>query len=88
MDIELALRREERNHRDGLPAQRRDVADLLLAAADEIEVLRKTLNQSLGIIVEFGNLNGFRNMSNAELGKAVVGMAERIAEVLPSDPVK
>jgi hypothetical protein len=33
--------------------------------------------------VEFGNLNGFRNMSDAELGKAVIGMAERIAEVLP-----
>jgi hypothetical protein len=37
---------------------------------------RTTLNQSLGIIVEFGNLNGFRNLSDAELGKAVTFMAE------------
>jgi hypothetical protein len=56
---------------------------LLSDAATEIEALRTTLNQALGIIVEFGNLNGFRNMSDAELGKAVIGMAERIAEVLP-----
>lgn len=56
---------------------------LMVEAADEIEQLRHVLNQSLGIIVEFGNLNGFRNLSDAELGRAVVGMAERIAEVLP-----
>jgi hypothetical protein len=37
---------------------------------------RTTLNQSLGIIVKLGNLNGFRSLSNAELGKAVIFMAE------------
>ncbi len=42
-------------------------------AADEIERLRTTLQQALVIIAEFGNFNGFRNMSNAELGKAVLG---------------
>ena len=52
-------------------------------AKREIERLRSTLNQALGIIVEFGDLNGFRNMSDAELGKAVISMPERIAEVLP-----
>lgn len=58
-------------------------ATLMERSADEIQRLRTTLNQALGIIVEFGNLNGFRNMTDAELGRAVVGMAERIADVLP-----
>lgn len=38
--IERRLRAEERRHREGVPGQRRDVADLLLAAAEEIEQLR------------------------------------------------
>lgn len=65
-----------------------DATPLATEAADEIERLRTTLRQALGIIAEFGNLNGFRNMSNAELGKAVIGMAERIVAVLPPPPEK
>ena len=41
---------------------------------------RQTLNQALGVIVEFGNLNGFRNLSDQELGKAVQTMAESAAQ--------
>lgn len=39
-DIVKRLHAEERRHRDGVPSPRRDVADLMLAAADEIERLR------------------------------------------------
>jgi hypothetical protein len=63
--------------------QRRKLTDVTEHEKDErIILLETTLTQALGIIVEFGNLNGFRNMSNAELGKAVLGMAEHIADIL------
>ena len=40
------------------------------------------LTQAGGIIVEFGNMNGFRNLSDAELGKSVHEMAKAIAAYL------
>lgn len=45
-NLEHKLRVEERKHRDGFPSPRRDVADLLLAAADEINSLRDQLRMS------------------------------------------
>lgn len=40
------------------------------------------LTQAGGIIVEFANLNGFRNLSDAELGRSVHEMAKAIADFL------
>lgn len=40
------------------------------------------LTQALGIIVEFGNLNGFRNLSDEELGRTVLQMATACASTL------
>ena len=48
----------------------------------ENERLRTVLNQALGVIVEFGDINGFRNCSNEELGRTVTAVAERAAEAL------
>jgi hypothetical protein len=42
----------------------------------------RALKWSLGIIVEFGDLNGFRNLSDQELGKMVRKAAVEIATVL------
>jgi hypothetical protein len=50
--------------------------DVFEAVRKALADTRTTLNQSLGIIVEFGNLNGFKNLSDAELGKALIFMAE------------
>lgn len=47
-----------------------------------VKVLEETttcLNQCLGIIVEFGDLNGFRNLSDQDLGKAVITMSDAAA---------
>lgn len=41
--LETDLRAEERRHRDGFPSQRRDVADLLLKAADKIASLQEQI---------------------------------------------
>lgn len=65
----------------------------LLERADELQAenerLREALSmsercltQALGIIVEFGDLNGFRNLSDQELGRTVTQMAETCAHVL------
>lgn len=43
--VEKQLRDEERRHRDGFPSGRRDVADLLLSAADEIGRLKAALDE-------------------------------------------
>jgi DNA integrity scanning protein DisA with diadenylate cyclase activity len=51
----------------------------LIAAAPD---LYAALKHALGIIVEFGDLNGFRNMSDEELGRAVKGVAENAAAAL------
>jgi hypothetical protein len=40
------------------------------------------LKQSCGLIVEFGDLNGFRNLSNDELGGLVVSVATAVGEFL------
>lgn len=56
----------------------RKCGHLLAAAPDLLEALQETerrLTQALGIIVEFGDLNGFRNLSDQELGRAVIQMA-------------
>ena len=42
----------------------------------------KTFLQSLGIIVEFGDLNGFRNLSDEDLGKAVKINAIKLSETI------
>ena len=44
--------------------------------------LAKALRQTCGLVVEFGNLNGFRNLSDEELGSAVMGVAREGARVL------
>lgn len=52
-DILERLQAEERQHRSGFPGMRRDVADLLLEAADEIERLRsevKALQENPAIL--------------------------------------
>ena len=48
-----------------------DVAELVEAARGA----ERRLTQATGIIVEFGDLNGFRNASDEELGRAVLAMA-------------
>lgn len=45
----------------------------LIAAAPR---LYNALTQALGLIVEFGDLNGFRNLSDDELGGAVKAVAQ------------
>lgn len=42
----------------------------------------RALKWSLGIIVEFGDLNGFRNVSDEELGKMVRAAAREIGIIL------
>jgi hypothetical protein len=44
--------------------------------------LAKALRQTCGLVVEFGNLNGFRSLSDEELGSAVMGVAREGARVL------
>lgn len=42
----------------------------------------RALTQALGMIVEFGDLNGFRNLSDQELGASVYAMAIAASECL------
>ncbi len=56
---------------------------LCIEAADEIERLRGIIGRALAVIVEFGNLNGFRNLSDQELGALVTSVAKECAEALP-----
>jgi hypothetical protein len=44
-ELERELLIEERKHRDGFPSPRRDVADLLLKAADELKRIREQVEQ-------------------------------------------
>ena len=44
--------------------------------------MHTALKQSLGVIVEFANLNGFRNMTDQELGRTVTGIAESLGHLL------
>lgn len=50
--------------------------------SEAVNALVRAANQALGVIVEFGDLNGFRNLSDEELGKCVVGMAKSLANAL------
>jgi hypothetical protein len=58
----------------------------LLARIGELEAaLEETkgaLKQGLGIIVEFGDMNGFRNTTDEELGRLVKTVAEDIGHLL------
>lgn len=65
---------------------------LQFRAANEIERLRernaklcKTLNRALSVIVEFGDMNGFRNLSNEELGRMTIAVAEECAALLNTE---
>ena len=88
----------ERQHRDmrhvastqvdrrlgaGRQDQRLGLAERQLAetAANEAE-LRRCLTCALGVVVEFGDLNGFRNTTDQELGKLVIVVAEESATTL------
>lgn len=46
------------------------------------KTLRQTCGLACGLVVEFGNLNGFPNLSDEELGSAVMGVAREGARVL------
>lgn len=50
--------------------------------AEATERLHKAATQALGIIVEFGDLNSFRNTSDAELGALVIAVAQELARAL------
>lgn len=64
-------------------AERAANASLIAAAPD----LRQALQNALGIIVEFGDLNGFRNCSDEELGRLVKAVAVDAANALAkADP--
>lgn len=67
---------------DTVTAERNALAARVKGLEAVNPVLVTTLNQALGIIVEFGNLNGLRNLSDDELGSLVIQMAKRIASVL------
>lgn len=54
----------------------------MVKAEAELSRAITLLKQACGIIVEFGDLNGFRNLSNQELGKAVRETAIAIGEFL------
>jgi hypothetical protein len=56
------------------------------ADAREIARLKKAATHALGLIVEFANLNGLRNMSDAELGMAVLGVVRELNEVTGGPP--
>jgi hypothetical protein len=53
--------------------------DLLRAALSNSE---RCLTMALGVIVEFGDLNGFRNLSDQELGRTVHQMAVYASDAL------
>ena len=63
---------------DALERAERQLAE---AAANEAE-LRRCLTCALGVVVEFGDLNGFRNTTDQELGKLVIVVAEESATTL------
>jgi hypothetical protein len=58
----------------------------LLARIGELEAAlaetKGALKQGLGIIVEFGDMNGFRNTTDEELGRLVKTVAEDIGHLL------
>lgn len=49
---------------------------------EALRVAERALTSATGIIVEFGNLNGFRNLSDEELGRAVLGVAKQCADAM------
>lgn len=53
-------------------------ATVMAAAPD----LYTALTHALGVIVEFGDLNGFRNLTDAELGKAYLAVAKNASAAL------
>lgn len=61
------------------------MADLDTLRAENAR-LRKALTHCLGIIVEFGDLNGFRNMTDEELGRSVWTVAKEAADALSAHP--
>ena len=63
---------------DALERAERQLAE---TAANEAE-LRRCLTCALGVVVEFGDLNGFRNTTDQELGKLVIVVAEESATTL------
>jgi hypothetical protein len=54
----------------------------LLAVEEESDLLYWALKRALGVVVEFGDLNGFRNLTDEELGRTVIGVAEAGAALL------
>ena len=71
---------------DGSPSEVAVIAPEAQARADAAEALlveaETVTKQALGMIVEFGDMNGFRNTTDEELGAAVSGMAKRLAAFL------
>ena len=51
----------------------------LIAAAPD---LLAALKHALGVIVEVGDLNGFRNLTNEELGAVVIAVAKEASAVI------
>lgn len=54
----------------------------LARKTEALEEGERRLTQCLGMIVEFGNLNGFRNLSDQELGRSVLAMATAASATL------
>lgn len=78
-EIERALRGDCYSFSDSIFNGHTLEASHFYAAAP---ALAEALEHALGLIVEFGDLNGFRNLSDAELGKAVVAVAEEARAAL------
>ena len=61
------------------------IAALAMRSDNQAALLRQAeaaLTHGLGLIVEFGDLNGFRNMTDEELGRAVISVAAEMSDAL------
>lgn len=58
------------------------LSDQVVVPKEQFDRAIKLLKQNTGLLCESGNLNNYRNLSDAELGKAWVETATRTAEFL------